>query len=406
MRAYERLIRYAMVHTACDEYAAKTPSTERQFDLARMLEAEMKALGVQDVFVDEHCYVYGKIPATPGLENKTALGFLAHLDTVPNFSGENVKPRLVEDYDGGEIALGGSGRVLRPEEFPHLNRMKGKTLIVTDGTTVLGADDKAGVAEIMTLAERLCAPDAPAHGTVCIAFCPDEEIGHGAALMDLERFGAELAYTLDGGGLGEIEYENFNAAGADLEFHGFSVHTGSAKGIMVNAALVAMEFNAMLPAGDIPRETEGYEGFFHLDEMQGNVDFAKTGYIIRDHDAGKFAARISCMEHIAKLLNEKYGEGTVKLTVTEQYRNMLEKIKPRFEVVEKALAAAERCGLEVTPAPIRGGTDGAQLSYRGLPCPNLPTASYGHHGPYEHAVAEDMDRVVEWAAAIVEEFTK
>ena len=258
MRAYERLIRYAMVHTACDEYAAKTPSTERQFDLARMLEAEMKALGVQDVFVDEHCYVYGKIPATPGLENKTALGFLAHLDTVPNFSGENVKPRLVEDYDGGEIALGGSGRVLRPEEFPHLNRMKGKTLIVTDGTTVLGADDKAGVAEIMTLAERLCAPDAPAHGTVCIAFCPDEEIGHGAALMDLERFGAELAYTIDGGGLGEIEYENFNAAGADLEFHGFSVHTGSAKGIMVNAALVAMEFNAMLPAGDIPRETEGY----------------------------------------------------------------------------------------------------------------------------------------------------
>ena len=406
MRAYERLIRYAKVHTACDEYEVGTPSTERQFDLARMLEQELKDLGVQDVFVDEHCYVYGKIPATPGMENKIPLGFLAHLDTVPNFSGENVQPTLIENYDGGEIALGESGRVLRPEEFPHLRTLKGKTLIVTDGTTVLGADDKAGVAEIMTLAERLCAADAPSHGTVCIAFCPDEEIGHGAELMDLERFGAELAYTIDGGGLGEIEYENFNAAGADVEFRGFSVHTGSAKGIMVNAALVAMEFNAMLPAGDIPRETEGYEGFFHLDEMQGNVDFAKTGYIIRDHDAGKFAGRISCMEHIAKLLNEKYGEGTVTLTITEQYRNMLEKVKPRFEVVEKALAAAERCGLTVNPAPIRGGTDGAQLSYRGLPCPNLPTGSYGHHGPYEHAVVEDMDRMVDWALAIVEEFAK
>ena len=406
MRAFERLIRYAKVLTACDEYAVKTPSTERQFDLARMLEAEMRELGVQDVYVDEHCYVYGRIPATPGMEGKIPLGFLAHLDTVPNFSGENVKPRLVENYDGGEIALGESGRVLRPEEFPHLAGLKGKTLIVTDGTTVLGADDKAGVAEIMTLAERLCAADAPAHGTVCIAFCPDEEIGHGAELMDLDRFGAELAYTIDGGGLGEIEYENFNAAGADLEFHGFSVHTGSAKGIMVNAALVAMEFNSMLPAGDTPRETEGYEGFFHLDEMQGNVDFAKTGYIIRDHDAGKFAGRISCMEHIAKLLNEKYGEGTVTLTIREQYRNMLEMVKPRFEVVEKALAAAERCGMEVKPAPIRGGTDGAQLSYRGLPCPNLPTGSYGHHGPYEHAVVEDMDRMVDWALAIVEEFTK
>lgn len=406
MRAYERLIKYAKIHTASKEDVELTPSTERQFDLARVLEQELKAIGVQEVFVDQHCYVYGRIPASPGLEEKTPIGFLAHLDTVPDFSGENVQPCVIEQYDGGDIPLGESGRVLRPAEFPHLKNHIGKTLIVTDGTTVLGADDKAGIAEIMTMAEHLCAPNAPAHGTICIGFCPDEEIGHGAELMDLERLGAELAYTLDGGGLGEIEFENFNAASADLEFHGFNVHPGSAKNTMINAALLAMEFNSMLPAGDTPRQTEGYEGFYHLIGMQGEVDSARTHYIIRDHDAGKFSARISCMEHNAKLMNEKYGAGTVELTIKEQYRNMLEKIQPRYEVVEKAIAAAKRCGLQAIPAPIRGGTDGAQLSFRGLPCPNLPTGSYGHHGPYEHAVAEDMDRVVEWALAIVEEFAK
>ena len=406
MRAYERLIKYAKIHTASKEDVELTPSTERQFDLARVLEQELKAIGVQEVFVDQHCYVYGRIPASPGLEEKTPIGFLAHLDTVPDFSGENVQPCVIEQYDGGDIPLGESGRVLRPAEFPHLKNHIGKTLIVTDGTTVLGADDKAGVAEIMTMAEHLCAPNAPAHGTICIGFCPDEEIGHGAELMDLERLGAELAYTLDGGGLGEIEFENFNAASADLVFHGFNVHPGSAKNTMINAALLAMEFNSMLPAGDTPRQTEGYEGFYHLIGMQGEVDSAKTHYIIRDHDAGKFSARISCMEHNAKLMNEKYGAGTVELTIKEQYRNMLEIIQPRYEVVEKAIAAAKRCGLQAVPAPIRGGTDGAQLSFRGLPCPNLPTGSYGHHGPYEHAVAEDMDRVVEWALAIVEEFAK
>lgn len=406
MRAYERLIKYAKVHTASAEDAAQVPSTERQFDLAHLLAQELKEIGVQDVYVDEHCYVYGKIPASSGMKHVTPIGFLAHVDTVPDFSGENVNPRIIENYDGGEITLGESGRVLKPEDFPHLPGLKGKTLIVTDGTTVLGADDKAGVAEIMTMAELLCHPDAPAHGAVSIGFCPDEEVGHGAALMDLDRFSAKLAYTLDGGALGEIEYENFNAAGAEVEFHGFNVHPGSAKDTMVNASLVAMEFNAMLPTGDTPRDTEGYEGFFHLIDMQGDVEKAKTRYIIRDHDAGKYAYRISCMEHIAALLNEKYGEGTVELKIQEQYRNMLEMIQPHFEVVEKAVKAAERCGLKAQPAPIRGGTDGAQLSFRGLPCPNLPTGSYGHHGPYEHAVVEDMDRMVEWAIAIVEEFAK
>ena len=404
-RAYERLIEYAKVHTASVEDAEATPSTQRQFDLAHLLEKELRALGVSDVFVDEHCYVYGRIPATPGYEGKPCVGFLAHMDTIPDFSGENVKPRLVENYDGGDVALGTSGRTLSPAAFPHLTSLKGKTLIVTDGTTILGADDKAGVAEIMTAVERILSEKLP-HGPVAIGFCPDEEIGHGAELMDLKRLGAELAYTVDGGGLGEIEYENFNAAAADVEFSGFNVHPGSSKDTMINASLVAMQFNGMLPSGDTPRDTEGYEGFFHLTEMEGNVEKAKLSYIIRDHDAGAFETRKKMMEHAAALLNARYGAGTVKLTIREQYRNMLEMVKPHFEVVEKAEAAYRAMGVEPKAVPIRGGTDGAQLSFRGLPCPNLPTGSYGHHGPYEHAVVEDMDQVVELILGIVREFAK
>ncbi len=404
-KAYERLIEYAKVHTASVDDAEATPSTRRQFDLAHLLEKELTALGAGDVFVDEHCYVYGRLPATPGLEDKPCVGFLAHLDTVPDFSGENVRPRVIENYDGGDIVLGDSGRTLSPRSFPHLAGMKGKTLIVTDGATVLGADDKAGVAEIMTAAERLVNSGAP-HGPLAIGFCPDEEIGHGAELMDLRRLGAQLAYTVDGGRAGEIEYENFNAAEARLEFRGFNVHPGTSKDTMINASLVAMQFNAMLPAGDTPRDTEGYEGFFHLTEMEGNVEKARLRYIIRDHDAGTFEARKKTMEHIAKLLNARYGEGTVTLTIREQYRNMLEMVKPRFEVVEKAMAAARAMGSELKPVPIRGGTDGARLSFRGLPCPNLPTGSYGHHGPYEHAVAEEMDWVVELILNIAAEFAK
>lgn len=406
MRAYERLIQYARIHTASVENTQTTPSAARQFVLARMLEQEMRFLGMQDVHVDEHCYVYGKIPATAGYEDKTAIGFLAHLDTIPDFSGYNVQPRIVEGYDGSELELGSSGRVLRPADFPHLTSLKGQTLIVTDGTTVLGADDKAGIAEIMTLAEKLHTPAAPAHGDIYIAFCPDEEIGHGAALLDLDRFGAQLAYTLDGGGLGEIEYENFNAAEAEIRFHGFNVHPGAAKDTMINAALLAMEFNAALPKNETPRNTEGYEGFFHLIEMKGDVESAKTRYIIRDHDAGIFDKRVARMHEITAQMNEQYGNGTVELMVREQYRNMLEMILPHFEVVEKAVQAAEALGIPVKPAPIRGGTDGAQLSYRGLPCPNLPTGSYAHHGPYEHAVAEEMDRMVDWILGIVEAFAK
>ncbi len=403
MRAYERLIRYAAVHTASDEQGEGTPSTARQFDLAGLLAEELAALGAQDVFTDEHCYVYARIPATDGCGDRPCVGFLAHLDTAPDFCGENVRPRIIENYDGGEVSLGDSGRVLSPTEFPHLQRMTGKTLIVTDGTTLLGADDKAGAAEIVTMAERLLAGSMP-HGPVAVAFCPDEEIGHGAELLDLDRFGAVLAYTVDGGAPGEIEYENFNAAAARVEVRGFNVHPGAAKDVMINAALVAAEFNAMLPSGDTPRTTQGYEGFYHLTHMEGTVEQARLDYIVRDHDAGTFEARKKLMLHNAELLNGRYGAGTVTVTLREQYRNMLEMVRPHFEVVQKAMDAGEACGRPLKAAPIRGGTDGAQLSYRGLPCPNLSTGSYGHHGPYEHAVAEEMDECTDLLVEIVRQF--
>ena len=405
MRAYERLIRYAAIHTASSEESESVPSTKRQFDLASVLKEELIRLGVQDVYVDNHCYVYGRIPALAGYEDVPRIGFIAHLDTVPDFSGENVKPRLIRSYDGGSIPLGESGRVLRPEDFPHLTRLKGDDLIVTDGTTVLGADDKAGVAEIMTMAERLLTEDLP-HGTVSVCFTPDEEIGHGAALLDLDRFAASLAYTVDGGEAGEIEYENFNAASANVEISGFNVHPGSAKDTMINASLAAVEFHQMLPSGDNPRDTEGYEGFFHLTRIQGNVEKAVLNYIIRDHDKGAFEARKKALLHIEKLLNARYGPDTVKVTLQDQYRNMKEIVDEHFEVVEKAQTAIRACGLEPKTIPIRGGTDGAQLSFRGLPCPNLATGSYGHHGPYEHASVQQMDQCVEILCRIAGEFCR
>ncbi len=405
MRAFERLIKYAAVHTASSEDGENTPSTDRQFALARMLEKELRELGAQDVFVDEHCYVYASIPASEGCENAPCVGFIAHLDTVPDFSGENVRPRIVKNYDGGDIPLGESGRTLRPAEFPHLKELVGEDIIVTGGTTVLGADDKAGAAEIMTAAERLLAGEIR-HGRIAIGFCPDEEIGHGAALMDLERFGAQLAYTVDGAGPGAIEYENFNAAAAEIDIKGFNVHPGSAKDTMINAALVAMEFNSMLPAGDTPRHTEGYEGFFHLTSMSGDTEKAHLSYIIRDHDARFFEARKRLMLHAGKLLCEKYGPDAVSIKITEQYRNMKEVMAGHMEVVEKAADAMRSLGWEPKAEPIRGGTDGAQLSFRGLPCPNLPTGSFGHHGPYEHAVVRYMDECTQLLLNIAAEFVR
>ena len=400
MKAYERLITYAKIHTASADEVEATPTTRCQFDLAYLLEKEMKDMGISGVSVDEHAYVYGKIPATPGYETKPRVGFIAHLDTIPDFCGENVKPRVVENYDGGDVVLGDSGRILSPGDFPHLKNMVGRTLVVTDGTTVLGADDKAGIAEILTMAEQVLLEDIP-HGGIALCFCPDEEVGHGASLLDIPAFGADFAYTLDGDIEGGIEYENFNAAAAKLSFTGFNVHPGSAKDTMINASLVAMEFNSMLPSGDTPRDTEDHEGFFHLTDVCGNVEKAELQYIIRDHDAGAFAARKAMMQHIVRLLNAKYGEGTVTISIREQYRNMLEVMEQHFDVVELAIAATKEAGLEPHICPVRGGTDGAQLTWRGLPCPNLGTGGAAYHGPFEHVSAEGMDKATEVLVNIV-----
>ena len=401
MRAYERLIKYVQVHTASCEDLSKTPTTERQFDLARLLADEMRAFGMEDVSVDEHAYAYGFLPASEGCASEPCIGLIAHLDTIPDFSGENVRPQVYENYDGGDVALGESGRVLSVKDFPHLPELKGRTLITTDGTTVLGADDKAGVAEIMTLCERLIAEKRP-HGRVAVCFTPDEEVGHGASLLDLERLGADFAFTVDGGEPNTINYETFNAAAAHWEIRGFNVHPGGAKDKMINAALVAMEINALLPAAERPEHTEDHEGFFHLTEMRGSVAQASLSYIIRDHDAASFSAREKSMRQIEKFINEKYGAGTAALTLREQYRNMAEKLAGRMEIVERAERAIEKAGLTPESVPIRGGTDGAQLSFSGLLCPNLGTGGYACHGPYEHITAEGMDSMVEILLNLIE----
>ena len=405
MRAYERLLKYVIIHTASSEESKATPTTQRQFDLSKYLADEMRSIGLSDVFVDEHAYVYGHIPASAGFEAKTSIAFIAHLDTVPDFSGENVKPQITENYDGTAIELGTSGKVLDPAKFPHLNSLRGQTLITTDGTTVLGADDKAGIAEIMTAAERVINENIP-HGEINICFTPDEEVGHGAALLDMERLGAAVAYTVDGGEVNEINYETFNAAAAKWEITGFNIHPGDAKDKMINASLVAMEINALLPPEEIPAKTEGYEGFFHLTDMSGSVEKAELSYIIRDHDAARFEARKAQMGAVENTINAKYGAGTAKLAIKEQYRNMAEKIREHYEVVEIACRAIERAGLVPVTEPIRGGTDGAQLSFRGLPCPNLGTGGYSFHGPFEHITAERMDTVTGIITDIIKLFAE
>ena len=402
MRAYERLIRYAKVHTASSEDLSRTPSTGRQFDLSRMLAEEMRALGMEDVFIDEHAYTYGFLPATEGCGDRPCIAFNAHLDTIPDFPGENVRPQVVENYDGGDLPLGESGRVLSVSAFPHLPSLKGKTLVTTDGSTVLGADDKAGIAEILTACERLIAEKRP-HGRVAVCFSPDEEVGHGAALMDLARLGADFGFTVDGGEPNTINCETFNASTALWEIRGVNVHPGSAKDVMINANIVAMEINALLPAAERPEHTEGREGYFHLTDMRGSVAEAMLSYIIRDHDAASFAAREKTMRQIEKFINGKYGEGTARLTLTESYRNMSEKLVERPEIVERAERAIRKLGLAPERVPIRGGTDGAQLSFRGLLCPNLGTGGHACHGPYEHIAAEDMDLCVEVILNIIED---
>lgn len=394
MRAYERLLQYVKVHTTSDPNSGTHPSTARQFDLARQLVEELKSLGLQDAHVDEHCYVYATLPATPGQEAAPALGFIAHVDTADDASGENVQPQVHHNYDGGPVILPATGAVLDPATFPFLKEMQGQTLITTDGSTLLGADDKAGIAEIMTMLERV-QQEGRAHGKLCVGFTPDEEIGEGASLFDVAHFGAAYAYTVDGDDVGEISYENFNAAAAVVTVHGFSVHPGSAKNAMRNAQNIAIEFHQALPAFSRPEHTEGREGFFHLTSMQGDVTLARLGYIVRDHDAARFAARKAQMQHIADCLNQRYGAGTVELDLQDSYYNMGEKIRPHFHLVENARKAIRAAGLEPIETPVRGGTDGATLSYMGLPCPNLGTGGFNFHGPCECITAEKMDQSVE-----------
>ena len=394
MRAYERLLDYVKVYTTSDPESGTHPSAAREFDLAHKLVEELKALGVEDARVDEHCYVYGSLPATPGCEEKPALGLIAHMDTAPDASGENVNPILHENYDGGDVVLPATGKVMKVSAFPFLASMKGETLITTDGTTLLGADDKAGVAEIMTAVETVIREGRP-HGKLCIGFTPDEEIGRGANYFDVKGFGAQFAYTVDGGELGELEYENFNAGSANVKVNGLSIHPGSAKNAMLNASLLAMEFHQMLPVEQNPRYTEGYEGFFHLSEMKGHVEQAELDYIIRDHDAAKYEQKKQVMQEIADYLNHKYGEGTFVLTISDSYRNMKEMVQPHMHLIDNAKKAFAQCGVEAQTVPIRGGTDGARLSYMGLPCPNLSTGGHNFHGRFEYIPIEAMDKMVE-----------
>ena len=403
MRAYERLLRYAVVNTTSYDDREGTPTGEGQFVLARLLAVEMETLGLEDVFIDEHAYTYGFLPATPDYEHCPAIGFISHLDTVDDCGGTDTHPQVIRSYDGGVIRLGRSGRVLDPEVFPHLKDCIGKTILTTDGTSVLGADDKAGISEIMTMCERLINERIP-HGKISVCFTPDEEIGQGADLLDLEKFGADLAYTVDGSIPAEIDYENFNAAMARLTVRGVPVHPGTAKGRMINAMRVIMEANAMLPEGEVPEKTDGREGFYHLTGSRGNVTEAVAEYILRDHDADKFREKKEKMREITEALNRKYGEGTVTCKIKDQYRNMAEVIAEHPVVVEAALRAIRAAGLEPFSEPVRGGTDGAQLSFRGLPCPNLGTGGYAYHGFYEHAVAEEMDTCVEILLQVVKEF--
>ena len=405
MRAYERFLTYAAISTPSDENSTTSPSSKCQFELADLLKDEMLAIGIADAHVTEYCYVYGTIPATPGLESKPKIGFIAHMDTVSDYCDHDIKPIVHENYDGGDLALGTSGRTLSVKDFPHLPSLKGRTLITTDGTTVLGADDKAGIAEIMTMAERLIKENIP-HGTICIAFTPDEEVGAGTAHFDVEKFGADFAYTLDGDSEGEIQYENFNACKADFEITGFGVHPGSSKDTMINACLVAMEINQMLPGCETPRGTEDYEGFFHLTNMSGDVTSAELHYIIRDHDKDYFEMRKNTLRLIEKDLNAKWGEGTVKLTITEQYKNMSEIIAGCMHLIENAKQACVNANVAPQILPIRGGTDGCQLSFKGLPCPNLGTGGHAYHGPYEHITVEGMDQATDIVLELVKIYAK
>lgn len=401
MKVEERLLKYVSYWTTSDEECRQIPSSEREFELGRVLEQELKELGLEKVVLTDHCYVYGLLPATPGYENRKAVGFISHMDTAPDFSGKDVKPQIIPNYDGKDVLLKGNNTLLKVSDFPTLKTLAGRTLITTDGTTLLGADDKAGVSEIMTAVEQIIKENIP-HGDLWIGFTPDEEVGCGADLFDLDYFKADFAYTVDGDYEGEVAYENFNAASASFEIRGVNVHPGEAKDIMINAVLVGCELASMLPERETPAHTEGREGFYHLMNMSGDIASARLDYIIRDHDKASFENRLATLQKITDALNEKYGDGTVTLKTQESYLNMLEVIEQHPEVVDIAKKAIKNVGLEPLSRPVRGGTDGARLSFMGLPCPNLGTGGYGFHGPFEHITVEGM----ETAVSVIKEIVK
>ncbi len=400
----ERFLRYIAVDTMSEPEKENIPSTEKQKTLGAMLVQELKDMGASDARMDDHAYVYAAIPATTD-KKIPVLGLIAHMDTACACSGKDVKPRFVRNYDGGSIVMDPkSGLSMGPDQYPELKNYVGQDLITTDGSTLLGADDKAGVAEIMAMAEYLINhPEIP-HGTIKIGFTPDEEVGRGADLFDVEGFGADVAYTVDGGALGELEYETFNAASAKVTVHGFSIHPGSAKGKMKNAILMAMEFQRMLPGFDTPAYTQGYEGFFHLTNITGHVEETVMDYIIRDHDARKFEEKKEYIRKVAEFLNLKYGEGTIELVMKDSYYNMKEKLKDHMYLIDIAQEAMDELWIIPVIEPVRGGTDGARLSYMGLPCPNLCTGGHNFHGKFEYIPVQSMEKVTKLLVEIVKKF--
>jgi tripeptide aminopeptidase len=399
----DRFIRYTKVYSESDPHAPEgvIPSTERQFDMARMLVEELHGLGIENAFVDGKCYVYAWVPATPGCERLPAVGLIAHMDTTSDVTGKDIKAQIIR-YEGGDIVLNQEkGIVMEAAMFPELERFKGQELVCTDGTTLLGADDKAGAAIILQAVEELLAEGTP-HGKICLGFTPDEEIGRGADAFDVKGFGADFAFTVDGGEINDYEYETFNAASAAIEINGFSIHPGSAKDKMKNALLIAMEFNALLPPLETPGHTEGYEGFFHLAELHGGVERARMSYIIRDHSMERFRQRKAAVQEAARQLNLRYGPGTVQAEVKDQYYNMYEILKDRMEIVQLAEAAMGAAGIgRPSHSPIRGGTDGCRLTYMGLPCPNLPTGGYNAHGRFEYIPVESLKTGVRIVRAVL-----
>lgn len=405
MTVLERFLNYVVVETTSDPYAESFPSTKSQLDFGHTLMEEMKELGLTDVTQDEYGYVFGTIPSTvPDYKGKI-LGLIAHMDTAPAASGKNIKPRVIKNYDGAEIVLNAEKKiVMKPEDFPSLKQYVGQDLVVTDGLTLLGGDDKAGVAEIMTAAEYLINhPEIP-HGPIRVGFTPDEEVGQGADYFDVKKFGADFSYTVDGGECGELEYENFNAASVFVDFTGLSIHPGSAKNKMINALLLAMEFQGMMPEAQKPEHTEGREGFIHLEALEGSVEHASSEYIVRDHDFDLFKKKKEYMQRAADYMNVKYGEGTVSLRMEDSYYNMRQQIEPHYFLIENVLKVYEKLDIEPKIQPIRGGTDGSRLSFMGLPCPNLGTGGHNFHGHFEYVCVQSMEKCVQVLIELVKTF--